>query len=234
MIAPGAPGERRDAIEHDAGPHPVRTRFRPGNDAGGIRDAPFAGQARSRFGECHKLGARVPVVPALGIGQMGREQHGLRDEVAGVETRPSGGHRARGKPEAVHAGVNLEPDAEHVRAAPGFEQVELEGLVHEGLEPVARGGFELGSIAETLQQDDARCAARLTQRHRFPDARDCEGVGARERRRRRREPVAVGIRLDDRDYPAAGGQLADPSEVVSERRRVDDGARRPVQNAPSP
>ena len=90
------------------------------------------------------------------------------------------------------------------------------------------------SVAEALEQHDARRAARLAQRHRLPEARDRERVGAGERRRRRREPVAVGIRLDDRDDPAAGGEFADPREVVSERRRVDDGAQRPVQNAPSP
>jgi hypothetical protein len=106
--------------------------------------------------------------------------------------------------------------------------------VHEGLERVMRRGVELGRVAEALEQHDARRAARLAQRDRFAEARDRERVGAGERLCRRREPVAVGIRLDDRDDPAGRGEFADPGEVVSERRRVDDGAQRPVQNAPSP
>jgi hypothetical protein len=46
--------------------------------------------------------------------------------------------------------------------------------------------------------------------------------------------MAVGVRLDDSEHAAAGGEFADPREVVPERRRIDDSAQRRAQNAPSP
>ena len=57
---------------------------------------------------------------------------------------------------------------------------------------------------------------------------------ARERLGGRHEAVAVGVRLDDRDDATAGGEFANPREVVPERCRVDDSAQRRAQNAPSP
>jgi hypothetical protein len=128
----------------------------------------------------------VPALAGFGIGQVGCERDGLRDETAGLEPRRGGARLARGESQAVHARIHLEPRAEHVRPAPGLEQVELERLVHEGLERVARGSFELGGVAESLQEHDARRAARLTQRQGLADARDRERVRARERLRRGR------------------------------------------------
>jgi hypothetical protein len=106
--------------------------------------------------------------------------------------------------------------------------------VHEGFEPVAGGGLELRPVTKALEQHDARAAARLAQRQRLLDARDGERVGARERFRGGQQAVTVGIRLDDRDDAAAGSELPDPREVVPERSRVDDSAKRRGQNAPSP
>ena len=97
-----------------------------------------------------------------------------------------------------------------------------------------RSDVEFPGVAESLQQHDARRASRLAQRHGLLDAGDRERIRSRKRLSDRDEAMPVGIRLDDRNDAAAGGKLADPREVVSERRRVNDGARRPVQNAPSP
>jgi hypothetical protein len=106
--------------------------------------------------------------------------------------------------------------------------------VDEGLESVPHRGGEAVGVAETLQQHDAGPVARLAQDERLLDARDGEAVRAFERRRRRQQAVAVGVRLDDREDPAARREFADAREIVLERRRVDDRAQARAQNAPSP
>jgi len=93
---------------------------------------------------------------------------------------------------------------------------------------------QLLCVAESLEQHDARLAAGLAQRDGLADPGDRECIRACERIRHRHETVAVAVRLDDRDDAAAGCELADPREIVAQRRRVDDGAQRRDQNAPSP
>jgi hypothetical protein len=107
-------------------------------------------------------------------------------------------------------------------------------LVHEWLQTPLRGDFEFRGVAESLQQHDARRATRLAQRHGLLDSRDRKGIRSRKRFGGRDEAVAVGICLDDRDDAAAGGEFANPREVVPERCRVDDSAQASAQNAPSP
>ena len=79
----------------------------------------------------------------------------------------------------------LSQAADLLRAAPGLEQPDLERLVHERLERMARRDLEPGGVAEALEQHDARPAARLAQRHRLLEPRDRERVGAVERLARR-------------------------------------------------
>ena len=186
--------------------------------------------AANRFDLC----PRSRMLRALGVGKVGRKLERLRHELAGA--KPRGRRRdVRGrKAEAMHPAVDFQPDAEDMRAIPGFEERELPVLVHEGLERVARGSLEFLGIADALEQDDARGASRLAERNRFFDPGDGECIGRRKRFRDRNESMAVGIRLDDREHPAAGSEFADPRKIVPERRRVDDSAQRSAQNAPSP
>jgi hypothetical protein len=134
----------------------------------------------------------------------------------------------------VHPGVDLEPGTQHLRSAPGFEHRELFVLVHERLETPMRSDVEFPGVAESLQQHDARRASRFAQRHGLLDAGDRERIRSRKRLSDRDEAMPVGIRLDDRNDAAAGGEFANPREVVPERCRVDDSAQRRAQNAPSP
>ena len=184
--------------------------------------------------ECFYLCPRFGKLRAFGVGEVGRKLERLRHELAGAKSR---GRRrdVRGREaEAMHPAVDFQPDAEDMRAMPGFEERELPVLVHEGLERVARRRLEFFGIADTLEQDDARGASRLSQRDCFFNPGDGECVGRRKRFRDRNESVAVGIRLDDCEHPAARSEFADPRKIVPERRRVDDSAQRRAQNAPSP
>ena len=97
-----------------------------------------------------------------------------------------------------------------------------------------RRGREAVSVPESFQDHDAGAAPGLAQGERLLDARDGETVRALERRRRRQQPVAVGIGLDDREDPAARREFANALQVVLERCRVDDRAQARAQNAPSP
>jgi len=106
--------------------------------------------------------------------------------------------------------------------------------VHEWLETPMRSDVEFPGVAESLQQHDARRASRFAQRHGLLDAGDRERIRSRKRLSDRDEAMPVGIRLDDRNDAAAGGEFANPREVVPERCRVDDSAQRRAQNAPSP
>ena len=92
-LGASAAGKGRDAVEHDAGPHPVRARLGPVDEAGGVRDAALAVTARGRAGECRQLGARLPNFAAFGVGQVRRERKGLRNEPASLEPRCRGGNR---------------------------------------------------------------------------------------------------------------------------------------------
>jgi hypothetical protein len=134
----------------------------------------------------------------------------------------------------VHAGVDLEPGADRGGRARRFEQRDLPVLVDEWLEAVMRREPELFGVAKPFEQHDARAASGFTKRHGLLRARDGERVRAGERAGCGGKPVSVGVGLDDRKHPAARGELADPREVVLQRCRVDDGAQRRAQNAPSP
>ena len=97
-----------------------------------------------------------------------------------------------------------------------------------------RSDVEFPGVAESLQQHDACRAPRLAQLNGLLDPCDRKGIRSRKRLSDRDEAMPVGIRLDDRNDAAAGGEFANPREVVPERCRVDDSAQRRAQNAPSP
>ena len=170
----------------------------------------------------------------LGIGEMGRDRKRLGDEAAGEKSRDRRGGLPGRETEPVHAGVDLEPGTEQLRAAPGFQQRELFELVDEWLKTLLRGGFEFPGVAESLQQHDARRASRLAQCYRLLDPRDRKGIRSRKRFCDCDQAMAVSVRLDDCDDTAAGGEFANPREVLPERCCVDDSAQRSAQNAPSP
>jgi hypothetical protein len=165
---------------------------------------------------------------------MCRDPERLRDKTAGAQPRDRGYSLPGGETEAVHAAVDLEPGPERLRAAPGIQQRELLVLVDERLKLMMCGGFEFSGVAEALEQHDACRTPRLAQRHGLLDARDREGIRSRKRLGHPDKSVAIGVRLDDRDDATAGGEFANPREVMPERCRVDDSAQRRAQNAPSP
>jgi hypothetical protein len=211
MVSPGLSGERRDAVEHDAGPHPVRTGLRPCNETGRVRDASLAGKTRGRGRESRELRARRKAVGALGVGEMGRDSELLGYESAGAKPRDGMGGLFGREPEPAHAGVDLEPGTKRLRAPPGFQQRELFILVDEWLETLVHGDFELPGIAESLQQHDACRARRLAQRNGLLDPCDRKGIRSRKRFGDRDQAVAVGVRLDDRDDADSRGRVREPS-----------------------
>jgi hypothetical protein len=234
QIRTGRIRERRGAVQHDAGPHPVGLRIRPGDQAGGIGDAAFARHAARYLVEQVDLRAGSGVATLFGFGQVRDEVRGTGNLRTGSEPGGRSRHFGRPETEASHSSVDLEPDAESMRAAPGFQQPDLGGLVHERFKAELRRLRELARIGDALEQYDAGATARRAQHDRLLQARNCEGVRASERLRRSHDTVAIGIGLDDREDAAAGGEFTDPREIVLEGRGVDDRAQRRAQNAPSP
>ena len=179
--------------------------------------------------------ARVAGIAAhFGLRQVGREIRRLLDRAAAGEPLGHGLDLRGTEAEAAHAAVDLEPGAEPVRAAPGFQHQHLFRLVHEGFERVLGGQRQFGRRLHALEQHDARADAGLAQRHGLFQPRDREGVGARERARRGHDAVAVGVRLDDGEHPAVRRETAHPRKIVGQGPGVDDRAQRRGQNAPSP
>jgi hypothetical protein len=218
--------KRRNAVQHDARPDPVRPRSRPGDQRGGIGDAALAGKAGGRGREPLDLRARHGAAPVLGLGQVRDEIRRLDDGGAGRE--PGRGCRRLGRtePEATHAAVD--------RAGRGT------GAPRRDSNSNLSGWWTKSSSCACLLEfprsctpSAARCVgAAAAQRNRLLDA-VLKGASAPAGRAAATMPC-LGVRLDDRHDAAAGGDVANPREVVPECRRVDDGAQGGGQNAPSP
>ena len=156
----------------------------------------------------------------LGTGQM-RQQAQRPHRSAAGEPRMRRSELLRPEAEPVHAGVDLQPDREALRAGVLLQHRDLLGRMHDELQIVLGRSVELSGGEHAFEHDDRLCDARRAQRERLFDARDRECIGIRERARCVHETVTVGIGLDGRHDARARREAADDREIVAQRGGVD-------------
>ncbi len=111
--------------------------------------------------------------------------------------------------QAIHAAVELEPylEANAGRRVP--QKLHLFSAVHHDFQLGSGRGRELFTIQHTLEQQDGRLDARLTQVQCLPQASDRQGIRGLQSARDRDEAVSVGVGLDDRHHAGRGREAAD-------------------------
>ena len=89
-----------------------------------------------------------------------------------------GGEVLRREAQAVHAGVDLEPQREAPGARRHCSSSSIwQRIVHHEVEPVVRGVLQLRAAEHPLEQHDARSDAGGAQRHGLLQARHGKGIG---------------------------------------------------------
>ena len=125
------------------------------------------------------------------------------------------------KAEAVHAGVDFDPEHEAMRTGIFLQDLDLQGVVHDEIEAVPRGLEELFRREHAFEEHDRLGHALGAQREALLQPRHREGIDLRQRQRRGHEPVPVCVRLHDRHDPGATRALADRPDIVPQRPGVD-------------
>src|SRR5690606_430779 len=83
-------------------------------------------------------------------------------------------------------------------------------------------GGELARFVQPLQQQDGMDETGLAQRHRFGKATDGKTVGGGQCPCRWQQPMAVGVRLNNRHYTAAGRATASNLKIMTQGGEVDE------------
>ena len=131
------------------------------------------------------------------------------------------GNNTRVEAQAVHAGIDLEPDIQWSSRACLFEEADLSGVVNDDIDAVALGEAGLIRVEESFQQHDAPVEPGFTQGDRLIHGHDTEGMGSGKNPRGIDQSVAIGMRLDDGHDPAGRGALSDAFEIMLEGWQVD-------------
>src|SRR5205823_7337706 len=93
--------------------------------------------------EALELRARHGIVPLIGAGEVREEAQLAGRGTQAPQALEHRGRLARRKPETIHAGVDLDPEHEALRAARALEELDLRDIVHHELEALPRGLLEL-------------------------------------------------------------------------------------------
>jgi len=151
-------------------------------------------------------------------------QGDLADLAAGAQAPPRGFDRVGQEAGAVHAGVDLQPDVDRRGERRRLQHAQLGLVVHDQPQAVGGGRVQFGSFEHALEQQDRADDAGRAQLQRLFQERDGEAVGfAGERPSAAHGAVAVGVRLDHRERPAAVAPAGE-AVVVTEGVEVDQGA----------
>ena len=192
-----ATGQRRDAVEHDAGAHPFGMRLRPGEHAGRVAEGALQIEARG--------GARRSGRSARGSRARPARRRWRNGSSAGWPAPPRRSRAGGPAPPAPSSGrkpsrfMPLSTLSQTVSGrveARRLEHRQLAGLVDRDLEAQPRAQRQLVGLEHAFQQQDRLDGPGLAQGQRLLDAGDAQHVGGGQRRQQAGGAVAVAVGLD--------------------------------------
>ena len=203
--------ERARTVQHDARPHPVAARFGNVDQGGRVGQRPVTRQAEARLPEALQRGVRSTAdVRVREVRHQRRAGHGRQRAQACV--CPPEGVREEAQP--VHPAVELEVDRNARGRPPRLEPAQLLLAVNRELESEGLCRVEVGGFEGAFEHQDRPLPAALPQPPRVVELDERQAVGAEEPAQRPRQPVAVGVGLDDRPDPGIRRMVPDAPEVV--------------------
>ena len=184
--------------------------------------------------ETLQLLARHGLVALVGACQMGHKADLAWRHLQALQPFERGGELFRPKAEAVHAGVNLEPQNEGVHRARLLQKLNLPRIVHDKIKCRARGIGELFAGECAFQEHDRLFDAGIAQHDALIKARNAEGIRLGKRQRRLHQAMTVGVGLHHRDHARLRRKAAQRPQVCAQCASIDDGPDEPAHfNTPS-
>ena len=143
------------------------------------------------------------------------------------------GDLLRRESQAVHAGIDLEPDRDRLGQLAALERAQLAIVVHDDGKTVAGYLGQFGDIEETFEQHDGMGDAGFAQGNGFFQAGNAEGIGLMQGFGAADQAVAIAVGLDHRQHPGRRRSLACTLKIRSQGLDVYRGPRR-TRHAYSP
>ena len=181
-----------------------------------------AQRGRHRLKTRHLAGNAALVI---GGGKVGH-QRGQAHLGQGAQALGHGQRGLRAETQPVHAGVELEPDAERARQRGGFQQRQLMLAVHRGPDVVFGAGQQFFAIKETFQHHQRSDFSRLAQGNGVFQVEHGKAVSMRQGAHHAGVAMAIAIGLDHRQRLAARGKLLGHGIIVGEGIHMDAGLNR--------
>jgi hypothetical protein len=127
------------------------------------------------------------------------------------------------KPEPMHPGVDFQPQGAANVARSFTQQLQLGLVMHDHLGIEGDTVLQLGPVVWPFQQQQSAAPAVLAAGEPFAGGCHREHPGIGERLADPRQPVPVGVGLDDTDHLARTRQILNPRQIVPDGREVDAG-----------
>ena len=141
------------------------------------------------------------------------------------------GKVARTEAETVHARVDLDPQHEAMRTGDLFEQLDLQRIVDDEIEAMARRFHQMLGGEHTLEQHDRLCDPCRPQREPLFQPRHPECIGLRKRQGGGHQAMSVCIGLHDGHDARAACALANRPQIVPQGLSVDDRPDQPIHRS---
>ena len=215
--------QRRNAIEHDARPHPFEMAGRPIHDARRICQAAFHIEILGHLLELTDLVRRRRVETVVGRGKMRHHPHAPRRH-AHLEALDYPRQSLRREAEPVHTCVDFDPDVDRLDLAGVFQIPKLTVVMHDRGQLITHQGRKFFGVKETLQQADRLFDASIAQLRTVLDARHTKGASVVQDFGRPHQPVTVAIGLDHGHDIRGRCVTAHPREIVAQGIRIDQCA----------
>lgn len=167
------------------------------------------------------LGERM--VAFVGAGEMA-DQVQLAHTGMVAQARMPGAQRGRIEAQAVHAGVELEPDVEWNIQAGGEERLALFRALDHQVQAQLPGEGVFARLEAAFQQQDARAGVQGADFRGLLQAGHGEAIGiVVQRGNHFARTVAIGVRLDHRERLALRRAALGQGIVVANGGKVDGG-----------
>jgi hypothetical protein len=223
-------GDHGNAIQQSARSYPLRPRLWPFQHACRVGQRTGAGQLRDNLLESLHLDPGLLIFGNIGIGEV-RHQSDVRIDVLQGVQAPIGLRRVgRSKSEAMHSGIDLQPDLERARIGIGSEPLDLAGMVHHRLQPEAVHFRNVRGFIDARKHHDALPDAGGTQALAIGNAGHAEGIGPVEHACDPFKPMPVAIGLDHCHHLRRTRQLAQAFEIRTQGAQMNRGAGRPAHS----